>query len=598
MVFIGYIFTFSLHVAHSFGHAPPFEAKSATREGGGFFALGPTDGDDAQAPCDVGIMAVPFSEQRSVGSRSVANSGLGSQTITLLTYNLGLLRLRCCCREVFSNPPYADDRFPHHAAALLKSGADVISLQEIYENRHVKQLLQDVKATYPYHARGDTHSNSCEFHNGLMFISKHPIVACGAIRHAQSCGVEKYLASKALLWAWIETPAGNFCMVNMHTTAGGGVHPEKADSIRESELGEVLQACKRGASQGYSGIVIGDLNAGPEASADNYQFMLRTFVDAVEEAGACKPTWDPANPLNAVGPHASCPPQRCDHILVHKRSGLIGVSAEQVFTEACVQTAGGMMTMSDHYGIKIVLKRGQRSQDVDDSDVWSASGASQELCERQATRSELRLHGIRFALGIMGRSVLGSAATTIGCSLFLLLCTMGFFVQFGLVILIVTVLSLVYSLLFLPALLALAGPVGPSWCMRIIRRWWLKFRVQFLGHVPEDPERKTSVRDRRKTPAPAKDSGNRLKSPRPQVPASPQTPQTSPEPQEPPSLIHPSCMGGQDVDSSTPSPRRYEDDDGCVRNLQTPFTATTADTGGPQPETHANESNFGSEESV
>lgn len=70
-----------------------------------------------------------------------------------------------------------------------------------------------------------------------------------------------------------------------------------------------------------------------------------------------------------------------------------------------------------------------------------------------------RLQRVRDALKIMGRSLVGSAATTGGCALFLLFCTLQFFVRFGIVILSLAALSLVYALVFLPVLLLMLGPV-------------------------------------------------------------------------------------------------------------------------------------------
>lgn len=75
-----------------------------------------------------------------------------------------------------------------------------------------------------------------------------------------------------------------------------------------------------------------------------------------------------------------------------------------------------------------------------------------------------RFQKTRYALVAMGQSLLGSAMTSAGCSIFLVFCTLQFFVKFGLVILLVTTLSLVYALLFLPALLMIAGPTPYSCC--------------------------------------------------------------------------------------------------------------------------------------
>merc|ERR1719420_941876 len=74
------------------------------------------------------------------------------------------------------------------------------------------------------------------------------------------------------------------------------------------------------------------------------------------------------------------------------------------------------------------------------------------------SNDEWRAERVGFALYRMGRSTVGSAATTLGCSLFLFFCTLRFFVKFGTVIFSVTSLSVIYALVLLPALLMLAGP--------------------------------------------------------------------------------------------------------------------------------------------
>lgn len=78
--------------------------------------------------------------------------------------------------------------------------------------------------------------------------------------------------------------------------------------------------------------------------------------------------------------------------------------------------------------------------------------------------SDRRAERVRFALYRMGRSTVGSAMTTLGCSLFLFFCTLRFFVKFGTVIFSVTTLSVIYALVLLPALLMLCGPINVACC--------------------------------------------------------------------------------------------------------------------------------------
>jgi hypothetical protein len=85
-------------------------------------------------------------------------------------------------------------------------------------------------------------------------------------------------------------------------------------------------------------------------------------------------------------------------------------------------------------------------------------------------RDDVRFFRARYALEAMGRSIFGSASTSVGCSLFLLPCLLQFFVRFGLVILTITVISLFYALGFLPALLMVVGPSSSTCTLDGCRR--------------------------------------------------------------------------------------------------------------------------------
>mmetsp|Transcript_173857 Transcript_173857/g.557233 ORF Transcript_173857/g.557233 Transcript_173857/m.557233 type:complete len:349 (-) Transcript_173857:633-1679(-) len=288
-----------------------------------------------------------------------------SSKMSVLIFNCGLLRARDLFgRIMFENPPFADLRFPHLARMLMDSGADLIALQEIYEDAEVASLVEQVKSVYPYHARGDNRSTlerTYKFHNGLMYISKYPFVESRLIKHAQAAPLESMFGDKCMLMVTLaDTPLGNLAVVNMHTTAGGWNHPEKVDSIRESELREAVEVCEEAMRDGYKSLILGDLNMGPEASRCNYDFMLNSGyqdeVIAVKDGAAEEVfTWDPMNPLNAIGPHNTCPAQRCDHIFVHRQANIVGSSLRRMFTEAFVNSPIGPCTLSDHFGLLLSL---------------------------------------------------------------------------------------------------------------------------------------------------------------------------------------------------------------------------------------------------
>jgi endonuclease/exonuclease/phosphatase family metal-dependent hydrolase len=97
-------------------------------------------------------------------------------------------------------------------------------------------------------------------------------------------------------------------------------------------------------------ILAGDFNAGPEASQRNFQHVLRHgYRDTFTANETLRYTWDPNNPLNAQGPHAHCPPQRCDHILVQGKT--LKAETRIVLAEPIVDAPNGACTLSDHFGL-------------------------------------------------------------------------------------------------------------------------------------------------------------------------------------------------------------------------------------------------------
>ena len=300
--------------------------------------------------------------------------GLPSK-LRVVVFNVGLLRVKVpFVGTVFSNPPCVDQRFPFLAGALNASGADVLCLQEIYEEVHVKALVAQTCNVYPYCARVDS-GFAFQKHNGLMYLSKFPIECTHLSFHEKAANLEVFFGSKACLACVVVHPTfGRIAMVNMHTTAGGLEHPEKVDQIREAELKEAIDLCEEYVKKDLcdEAMIVGDLNCGPEASSVNYGFMIENlWSDAVQaawgERSPIPPTWDSRNLLNVGGVHAMCPSQRVDHVFQRKGSKLKPESACLMFTEKIVEVlfpAGWLWgkakppvhhSLSDHSGVMVTF---------------------------------------------------------------------------------------------------------------------------------------------------------------------------------------------------------------------------------------------------
>ena len=321
-------------------------------------------------------------------------------TLTLLTYNVGLLRFRICCGclTAFSNPPYVPQRLPYIPAALRRYPADVVALQECYEAAHAEYLCTELQDLYPYHARIDS-GGFIKYHNGLLILSKHPVVKSMLQPYEKVASLEKHLATKSNLIVELQLSSSSsknsynnnnlqrLTLVNMHTTAGGAVDPENpnTDADRQDELRQAAEACRRPAAAAAAAadssnstlgsIIIGDLNCGPEASKDNFDYILAqgfrdTYAEVVAKDNNQKAeifTWDPQNYLNQVGPHRNSPGQRCDHVLLAKETAMddwVVEKAEVVLDEPVVDIRGQQKksTLSDHYGLLVVLKKKKKKE--------------------------------------------------------------------------------------------------------------------------------------------------------------------------------------------------------------------------------------------
>jgi hypothetical protein len=182
-----------------------------------------------------------------------------------------------------------------------------------------------------------------------MILSRYPIASVSLDPYKKVSSVERYLATKSNLVVDVDPE-----------------HPD-ADADREDELRQAAEACEAATARGNLGIIIGDLNCGPEASAGNFSYILeKGFRDTYAEGAAAGKlesgplyTWDPQNYLNSTGPHKDCPGQRCDHVLLPHR-GMENWRVERVkilFEEKVADVGGGKLsTLSDHHGLLVVLR--------------------------------------------------------------------------------------------------------------------------------------------------------------------------------------------------------------------------------------------------
>jgi len=277
----------------------------------------------------------------------------------ILTYNAGLLDLRLFGRSLLRPSGWISERFDRLPESILALDPDIVTLQEVYDNRHKDSLVLSLSHAYPFAAVSPDGWPRI-VPPSLLTLSKWPMRSLGFTRFRAMPIAEKLIDSKGFQLCSISTPDGDVLVANVHTTAGGILHPEsrRSDCYRDRQSGELLAA-----SSSVAPVVLaGDFNCG-SVSAANYQRLLSAgYSDAWKTANADDPgwTWEPTSTLNAGGTHSGwgCPAQRIDLVLLNANAARIWVVADvrRVFAEPSVSVdCGHRVTLSDHYGVLVTL---------------------------------------------------------------------------------------------------------------------------------------------------------------------------------------------------------------------------------------------------
>lgn len=282
---------------------------------------------------------------------------------SVLTFNAGLFEVRAFGLRVVKPAPFIEERFKALAPALANSGADIVLLQEVFDPRHRASLVMSLEHVYPFVALHESDARWMNQGHGLMVLSKHQIAASAFVRFNAQSPVERLFVEKGYLITDIYMAGlGRFIVLNTHVVAGINPESPRAEAVR----GRQLDQLGRGQAWIDCPVILGgDFNAGPEASAVNYRQMLDqgyadTFTEVLRLADGTQVTWDPDNPLNAEGPHWSCPPQRCDHLLLKRKDGCFPHRIREsriVFTEPLVAIGSdNPVPLSDHYGVQTTFE--------------------------------------------------------------------------------------------------------------------------------------------------------------------------------------------------------------------------------------------------
>jgi endonuclease/exonuclease/phosphatase family metal-dependent hydrolase len=270
------------------------------------------------------------------------------KAIRVCTLNVGMPQVSVFGRRL-EPVPCVNERLALLPDFIRSLRADVVFLQELFHARHRQVLMDRLGEVYP-HATFHDDAGALSLSNGLLCLSRFPLVDARFTPFADRCWEERLFVSKGFQDFGIQVGCDVIKVAHTHLTAGGFFsHPEqkKYDAIRTNQIRQMLQQF----SLSELGLVVGDFNTGPEVSVLNYQQLTAglhdVFHGALEREGSAV-TWDPQNRLNVDGPHKMCPPQRIDLMLCTD-------SFRKKYSVSAYRTHGheSPMPVSDHWAVAV-----------------------------------------------------------------------------------------------------------------------------------------------------------------------------------------------------------------------------------------------------
>lgn len=286
-----------------------------------------------------------------------------ADSFSVATFNAGILyKFK---KRSFEPTPFTDERLHLIPDALMNTTADVVCIQEVYNEADKQVVIQGVKDVYPYAVYYQKkRKGGAGWHSGLLILSKYPINASSFELYKRNPLVEKMFADKGVLCALIELNGTDITIANTHTTVGGGVYDTESDRVNRIRNKQVIQAYQNVRSFGTDlYMVLGDFNAGPGVSEVNYQTLLDSLMldsyTVIERSDSPEIfTWDPLNPLNADGYFTTSPPQRIDNVFVSPNmvQQFTISQVNTILTEAVMTVDSVSYPLSDHYGYQVTFE--------------------------------------------------------------------------------------------------------------------------------------------------------------------------------------------------------------------------------------------------
>jgi endonuclease/exonuclease/phosphatase family metal-dependent hydrolase len=285
--------------------------------------------------------------------------------LSVLSFNTWGLKV-----GTFSIARKIDQRLQAMTAEISKLNADVISFQEVWTDEAASFLYHNLNYQY-YYYNPVREAFKGYMGNGLLILSKYPIVQQECVFFNHHTAWFEYYAHKGILSVQIETPSGYFSLLNTHLGSGNKIHHVQK---RKEQLTETLNYIdKLSAKQPI--ILTGDFNFNP--ASEEYRIMDRwknkTFNDESFDAyHKSNPEGDGftfyINRTYKINSFLHGINERIDYIFAlcakENRSALELLQSEVVFDHAD-------FPLSDHCGVmaKFLIRKKMTVEEVIESEI-------------------------------------------------------------------------------------------------------------------------------------------------------------------------------------------------------------------------------------
>lgn len=293
-------------------------------------------------------------------------------SVRILTYNVGLLRIGMF-RELVKEVDRRAQTLPREIAEFAAhEKIDIISLQEVWEDRHADTIASELQARgyVIFRPKAGANTPKAMFESGLLVAIREEAFKTEVIRpetdvkfslYSARAGLEATAKKGFATVPLVHRSSHNPLILGVTHMQALDVDPTgktvnaaaaNAHATQASELNALAAQETRNYAVPF--VLAGDLNVGRKIGNDLYQKL--TQVDALTFSAADllapeEKTWDRENRLVKAGSFPNDPSDVIDHV-VFRSDGLNGSIALKP-KRALVVFQDKEQPLSDHYGLLV-----------------------------------------------------------------------------------------------------------------------------------------------------------------------------------------------------------------------------------------------------